>query len=96
LTLGLCGEGDGVTDRALRLHADAAEPYRLTTRQLLREPPRLASSATVYVCENPTVVAAAANRLGAACAPLVCLEGQPRTAARVLLGLLAGAGARLA
>lgn len=96
LTLGLCGDGQGLTDRALRLHAEAGEPYRLTTRQLLREPPALASAATVYVCENPTVVAAAANRLGAASAPLVCVEGQPRTAARVLLGLLAAAGARLA
>jgi uncharacterized protein (TIGR02679 family) len=96
LTLGLRGDGEGFTDRALRLHAEAGEPYRLTTRQLLREPPVLASTAAVYVCENPTVVAAAANRLGAGSAPLVCLEGQPRTAARVLLGLLASAGARLA
>jgi uncharacterized protein (TIGR02679 family) len=96
LTLGLRGDGQGLTDRALRLHAEAGEPYRLTTRQLLREPPALVSAAIVYVCENPTVVAAAANRLGGACAPLVCLEGQPRTAARVLLGLLAAAGARLA
>jgi uncharacterized protein (TIGR02679 family) len=96
LTLGLRGDGPGLTDRALRLHAEAGEPYRLTTRQLLREPPALASGATVHVCENPTVVAAAANRLGATCAPLVCLEGQPRTAARVLLELLAAAGARLA
>jgi uncharacterized protein (TIGR02679 family) len=96
LTLGLRGDGPGLTDRALRLHAEAGEPYRLTTRQLLREPPRLALAGTVYVCENPTVVAAAANRIGAGCAPLVCLEGQPRTAARVLLGLLAAAGARLA
>jgi uncharacterized protein (TIGR02679 family) len=99
LILGLRSDGQGLTDRALRLHAAAGEPYRLTTRQLLREPPALAWAAAapaVYVCENPTVVAAAANRLGAAVAPLVCLEGQPRTAARVLLGLLAAAGARLA
>jgi uncharacterized protein (TIGR02679 family) len=96
LTLGLRGDGQGLTDRSLRLHAEAGEPYRLTTRQLLREPPVLGSAAAVYVCENPTVVAAAANRLGAATAPLVCLEGQPRTAARVLLSLLAAVGARLA
>jgi uncharacterized protein (TIGR02679 family) len=99
LTLGLRGDGQALTDRALRLHAEAGEPYRLTTRQLLREPPAFLSAAAapaVYVCENPTVVAAAANRLGAAGAPLVCIEGQPRTAARVLLGLLAAAGARLA
>lgn len=99
LTLNLGGDGQTLTDRALRLHAAAGEPYRLTTRQLLREPPTFASATaarTVYVCENPTVVAAAANRLGAAGAPLVCIEGQPRTAARVLLSLLTAAGARLA
>jgi uncharacterized protein (TIGR02679 family) len=99
LTLNLRGDGQTLTERALRLHADAGEPYRLTTRQLLREPPTFASATsapTVYVCENPTVVAAAANRLGAAGAPLVCIEGQPRTAARVLLSLLSGAGIQLA
>jgi uncharacterized protein (TIGR02679 family) len=99
LTLNLSGDGETLTDRALRLHAAAGEPYRLTTRQLLREPPAFTSAATaptVYVCENPTVAAAAANRLGAAGAPLICIEGQPRTAARVLLCLLMDAGARLA
>ncbi len=99
LTLNVRGDGQSLTDRALRLHAEAGEPYRVTTRQLLREPPTFASPSTaptVYVCENPTVVAAAASRLGAAGAPLVCIEGQPRTAARVLLNLLAAAGARLA
>jgi uncharacterized protein (TIGR02679 family) len=98
LTLNLRGDGQALTDRALRLHAEAGEPYRLTTRQLLREPPTFAPAAapTVHVCENPTVVAAAANRLGTAGAPLVCIEGQPRTAARVLLGLLTAAGVRLA
>ncbi|MGH7305832.1 MAG: TIGR02679 family protein [Candidatus Rokuibacteriota bacterium] len=99
LTLNLTGHGETLTERALRLHAAAGEPYRLTTRQLLREPPtfaRAAAAPTVYVCENPTVVAAAASRLGAAGAPLICIEGQPRTAARVLLGLLMTAGAHLA
>ncbi len=55
-----------------------------------------AAGRTVYVCENPTVVAAAANRLGANAAPLVCIEGQPKTAARLLLDRLAASGARLA
>jgi len=98
LTLNLRGGGQALTDRALRLHADAGEPYRLTTRQLLREPPTFTSDVapTVHVCENPTVAMAAANRLGAAGAPLVCIEGQPRTAARVLLGLLTAGGVRLA
>lgn len=99
LVLNLPADGDRLTDRALRLHAEAGEPYRLTTRQLLREPPTFASLAaarTVHVCENPTVLAAAANRHARAAAPLVCLEGQPRTAARLLLDRLAAARARLA
>ncbi|MEX0657509.1 MAG: TIGR02679 family protein [Egibacteraceae bacterium] len=85
----------GATDRALAVHAEAGEPYRLSVRQLLRDPPALTTTA-VFVCENPTVVAAAANRLGAASAPLVCVEGHVRTAARLLLGRLAAAGAPLA
>ncbi len=98
LTLNLRGDGRTLTDRALCLHAAAGEPYRVTTRQLLREPPMFAvatAATSVYVCENPTVVAAAACRLGATGAPLICIEGQPRTAARVLLGLLTVAGFRL-
>ena len=33
---------------------------------------------TVFVCENPSVVAAAADRLGRRCRPLLCTEGSPR------------------
>jgi uncharacterized protein (TIGR02679 family) len=100
LLLNVRGAGAGPADTALRVHADAGEPYRLSVRQLLRGPPRLdpgtCRARTVFVCENPTVLAAAANRLGARAAPLVCVEGQPRTAARLLLQALRGAGLDLA
>lgn len=82
----------------MNLHAANGEPCRLTVRQLLRHPPRLNSQISgkiVYVCENPTVVAAAANRLGTHSAPLVCVEGQPRTAVRLLLNELNRAGIQL-
>ncbi|HUY32190.1 MAG TPA: TIGR02679 family protein [Pirellulales bacterium] len=98
LVLNLRGDGESLTGRALRLHAEAGEPYRVSTRQLARHPPRLETGdvgPTVYVCENPNVVAAAAGRLGAASAPLICLEGQPKTAARLLLHRLTEAGVRL-
>jgi uncharacterized protein (TIGR02679 family) len=49
----------------------------------------------VFVCENPNIVAIAADQWGAACAPLVCTEGMPAAAQRVLLTQLAGAGASL-
>jgi len=95
LTLNLPARPAGTAGRALAVHAEAGEPYRLSVRQLLRDPPDLLPAA-VYVCENPTVVAAAANRLGPASAPLVCVEGHVRTAARLLLDRLAATGAHLA
>lgn len=96
LVFGLHAAGDGPTDEALRLHADHAEPYRLSTRQLLRRPPRFdLEGRVVFVCENPTILAAAADRLGSRSAPLVCVEGIPSTAVRLLLDHLARAGARL-
>jgi uncharacterized protein (TIGR02679 family) len=98
LTLNLVSNSDGIGARALRLHAEVGEPYRLSTRQLLRETPAFdgAGVSMVYVCENPTVVAAAANRLGAKSAPIVCTEGQPRTACRLLLERLTESGIALA
>ena len=49
----------------------------------------------VFVCENPSVVEAAADRLGPRCAPLVCTYGKPSLAALRLLGALDACGARL-
>ncbi len=90
LVLNLRINGNSSTDRAMRVYADAGEPYFLSTRQLLRTPPRFDADQThtVFVCENPSVVAAAANQLGAASAPLVCVGGLPCTAARILLNQL--------
>jgi uncharacterized protein (TIGR02679 family) len=76
--------------------AEAGEPAYATLRRLLRTPPGLAvAGRTVYVCENPNLLAIAADRLGARCAPLVCTDGMPAAAQRTLLLQLAGAGASL-
>jgi uncharacterized protein (TIGR02679 family) len=86
------------TARAMALHADEGEPYRLSLRQLVRSRPAFTRAATgprVYVCENPTIVAAVANRLGARSAPLVCVEGNPRAAPRLLLHRLREHGIEL-
>jgi len=98
LTLNLRSCSTGVTARALSLHAESGEPYRLSTRQLLREMPTfdVAEHITVYVCENPTVLAAASSQLGPKSAPIVCTEGQPRTACRLLLKRLTESGIALA
>lgn len=72
------------------------EPIYLSLRMLLRTPPHWeASGHTVFVSENPAVVAMAADRLAARCAPLVCTDGMPSAAQRALLAQLAAAGAVL-
>jgi uncharacterized protein (TIGR02679 family) len=49
----------------------------------------------IFICENPNIVALAADALGHRSAPLVCTDGMPAAAQRTLLGQLAVAGARL-
>lgn len=96
LTLDLPGDAHTATGRALAVWSGAGQPVHLTARQLLRDPPSLpVEGRDVFVCENPTVVAAAANRLAGGVAPLVCTNTHPGAAATVLLRLLAAAGARL-
>ncbi len=92
----LPGDPATATGRTLGIGAEAGQPLHLTARQLIRNPPELpVRGRTVFVCENPSVVAAAANRLGAGTAPLVCANAHPGAAATLLLRQLAGAGARL-
>jgi uncharacterized protein (TIGR02679 family) len=72
------------------------EPTYASLRSLLRSPPRWdVAGRDVYVCENPNLLAIAADRWGAGCAPLVCTDGMPAAAQRCLLAQLAQAGARL-
>ncbi len=64
-------------------------PFRITLQQLSRSPLYHGEGGVVYVCENPAVLRAAAERLGAGSAPLVCTEGRPSLAClRVLDGLV--------
>ncbi|MDP1651002.1 MAG: TIGR02679 family protein [Rubrivivax sp.] len=74
----------------------AGEPAYLSLRRLLRSPPAWSvQGRAVFVCENPNLLALAADRLGPLCAPLVCTEGMPAAAQRTLLWQLAAAGAVL-
>lgn len=98
LVLNLRADNESLTGRALNLHAAAGEPYRISVRQLRRHPPvfdPMSCGPVVFVCENPTVVDAAANKLGSSGRPLVCVDGQPKTAARLLLDSLTRAGVRV-
>jgi uncharacterized protein (TIGR02679 family) len=95
LTLNLVLDDGGLLARATRLHGDAGEPYRISLRQLLRSHLGTPRTPVVFVCENPSVVAAAARRLGPRSRPVVCIEGKPRTASRVLLDGLSRANVEL-
>ncbi len=97
LAIGLPGAtaaAQGATARALAALTSSGEPAVLTLRQVVADdlgavPP------IVYVCENPAVVSAAGDLLGARSAPLVCLQGQPGAAAVTLLRRLHEGGATL-
>ncbi len=82
----------------LRTGSASGEPVWLTARSLATvqaPPPGLLAEVLIRVCENPSVVEAAADLHGAGCAPLVCTYGRPSIAAWSLLRALSGAGARL-
>lgn len=96
LSLGIPGGGTSAAGRFLAV--SRGEPVALTLRQLARDPPiweRSLRGTRVFVCENPVVLALAADRLGARCPPLICTSGQPGAAVMTLLRGLAAAGAHL-
>jgi uncharacterized protein (TIGR02679 family) len=92
LCLGLPGDTRTALGRTLASCREAGQPTVLTLRQLRCHDEPL-PAARVRVCENPVVVAAAADELGAGCEPLVCVGGQPSAAGLRLLDLLAAGGA---
>jgi uncharacterized protein (TIGR02679 family) len=98
LSVGLPGGPASIIGRMLALAHCAGEPTVLTLRQLTRPEPESfgAGPALVRICENPIVVASAADALGRRCPPLICLAGQPSTAALNLLDALSAAGASFA
>jgi uncharacterized protein (TIGR02679 family) len=92
LCLGLPGDTRTALGRLLALYRETGQPAMLTLRQLRGHDEAL-SAGLVRVCENPVVVAAAAEELGSRCPPLVCVGGQPSAAGWRLLDLLAAGGA---
>ena len=56
----------------------------LTLAELRAEPPR-PTGKVLFVCENPSIVAAAAGTLGARCPSLLCTAGWPNNAVAAIL-----------
>lgn len=97
LCAGLPGGTATTVGRMVALAREAGEPCVLTLRQLGRDRPDLgAGGGLVRLCENPIVLACAADELGPECPPLVCLSGHPSSAVLRLLTLLVADGAHLA
>lgn len=80
--------------RLLDIARECGEPMVLTLRQFARHQVAF-EPRSVFLCENPSVMLAAANVLGQACPPLVCVNGQPTAAVLRLITLLAEAGCPL-
>jgi uncharacterized protein (TIGR02679 family) len=91
LTLNLVLRGDAAACRLTE--SAAAEPLWLTWRSLTGT--FRCDAPDVYVCENPSVLIAAADNLGARSLPLVCTNGRPSAATRRLLTGLAEPGTTL-
>jgi uncharacterized protein (TIGR02679 family) len=87
LTLNLDLAGDAAAVRLCR--AAAGEPVWLTLRSLAGRL-ALARPGDVFVCENPSSLETAADRLGDRSAPLICTFGRPSLAAIRLLQTIAG------
>lgn len=94
LVLGLRASGSELAGW-LTQAAEAGLPFRITLHQLTRQPLHHGAVGAVHVCENPAVLRAAAEQLGAASAPLVCTEGRPSVACLRLLDGLVAAGAEV-
>jgi uncharacterized protein (TIGR02679 family) len=92
LCLGLPGDARTPLGRVLAAQREAGQPAVLTLRQLRCHDEALLAG-PVRICENPVVVAAAADELGSRCPPLVCVGGQPSAAGWRLLDMLAAGGA---
>lgn len=96
LTLNLSLGGASPLTELLAAARAGNVPLHLSTRLLLATdwtsvvvPPR------VYVCENPSVVACVNQRLGTASAPLICIDGEPKTAGWLLLHRLRNANTEI-
>lgn len=92
--LGLAGDTRTPVGRVLAACQEAGQPATLTLRQLRCHTDPLPAR-LVRVCENPVVLAAAADEYGDQCPPMVCVSGHPSAAGWRLLELLAASGARL-
>ena len=80
----------------MMIACSAVVPLHLSTRLLQSTDWRsIVAPTRVYVCENPSLTAVALRNLGALSSPLICLDGEPKTAGWFLLEKLRNAGTEI-
>ena len=95
LTLGLRPTPVGPLTEAACRWADSGIPLPVPASALSAEEWRLPSGTIISICENPTVLEAAAASLSTASPPVVCVSGMPGRAVTLLLDALSEAGCLL-
>jgi uncharacterized protein (TIGR02679 family) len=95
LVAGFRPPGPGLVSAILRLCADAGQVAALTLGQVRVTTWPAGLPETVWVFENPSIVALALARFGTRCPPMVCTSGWPNSAGILLLQGLAEAGCML-
>jgi len=96
LALNLPAQDGGLLGSTLAAHAATGEPCRLTFAQLRRHRLLLdAKDREIFVCENPSILAMAAEQLAGRARPLICVEGQPSHASLRLLAACRDSGVHL-
>lgn len=95
LAAGLRPTGDDVASVLLRQCSDAGHATALTLGQIRATTWSGGLPATIWVFENPSVIAMALRRFGDRCPPIVCTSGWPNSAGILLLRGFACAGSRL-
>lgn len=96
LTFNLGLIGSSWITRLISEATDACQPLYLSNRMVATADWSSVGYPThVFVCENPTILSLAANRLQHACPPMVCVNGEPRSTSRSLLSRLRAGGSIL-
>jgi uncharacterized protein (TIGR02679 family) len=91
LNLRLVGDGPAAAIARAARGTHVVLTYGQLSASNLRWPPGV----PCFSCENPSVLIAAEQRLGAACPPLLCTAGRPSDAVRRVLSVVHRAGVRV-
>jgi len=96
LVLNLRLETNSPPGRILRIAADAGQPLHISLMALQTvDWKNYDAPAHVFICENPAIISMAARHLGSKCPPMICTDGEPKTAVWQILRQLRDKGATL-